>query len=195
MECTKNHTDDNCISLLRVDWEQCLERFWWNHLTMKISQAKPEDAEAVASIYNHYIENTVITFEEKAVSADEMRGRIADVTANLPWLVCEVDGAVAGYAYATQLRARSAYRYSAETTVYLDSAQVGKGLGTRLYETLIAELKAKSIHTVIGGIALPNAASVALHEKMGYRKVAHYEQVGWKFGKWIDVGYWQRFLE
>ena len=162
---------------------------------MKIRQANPEDAEAVARIYNHYIENTVITFEEKAVSADEMQGRIADVTANLPWLVCEKDGTPAGYAYATKWRVRSAYRYSAETTVYLDSAQTGKGIGTKLYEALLGELKAKSMHVIIAGIALPNAASEALHEKMGYRKVAHFEQVGWKFGKWIDVGYWQRILE
>ena len=160
-----------------------------------IRQATAEDAEAIVRIYNHYIENTTITFEEKAVSADEMRGRIADVTISLPWLVCEIDGAVAGYAYATKWRARSAYRYSAETTVYLDSAQVGKGLGTKLYEALLTELKAKSMHVIIAGIALPNAASVALHEKMSYQKVAHFEQVGWKFGKWIDVGYWQRILE
>lgn len=160
-----------------------------------IRDATPSDADAIARIYNYYIEHTIITFEEESVSAEEMRSRIVETPSSLPWLICENNGVVAGYAYASKWKGRCAYRYSVESTVYLDTGQVGKGIGTQLYQHLLTELQAKSFHAVIGGIALPNAASVALHEKMGYTKVAYFKQVGWKFGKWIDVGYWQRIFE
>ena len=150
------------------------------------------DAEAIARIYNHYILNTVVTFEEQTVSADEMAGRVKAVeAASFPWLVCEHAGQIVGYAYANKWNARSAYRYSAECTVYLDTARTGQGFGTALYDALFAILRDKKMHTVIGGIALPNEASVAIHEKFGLKKVAHYQEVGFKFNRWIDVGYWQ----
>ena len=150
------------------------------------------DAEAIARIYNHYILNTVVTFEEQTVSADEMAGRVKAVeAASFPWLVCEHAGQIVGYAYANKWNARSAYRYSAECTVYLDPARTGQGFGTALYDALFAILRDKKMHTVIGGIALPNEASVAIHEKFGLKKVAHYQEVGFKFNRWIDVGYWQ----
>jgi len=120
---------------------------------------------------------------------------MADVTASsLPWLVAEQAGGIVGYACATKWKARSAYRFSVETTVYLADGLAKQGLGSRLYDELFRLLKAQGIHAAIGGIALPNDASVALHEKFGMRKVAHFEQVGFKFGKWVDVGYWERFL-
>ena len=103
-------------------------------------------------------------------------------------------GHITGYAYATKWKARSAYRFAVETTVYLADGLARQGLGSRLYEELFGLLKERQIHAAIGGIALPNDASVALHEKFGMRKVAHFEQVGFKFGKWVDVGYWERFL-
>jgi phosphinothricin acetyltransferase len=160
-----------------------------------IRTATPEDADAITSIYNHYVAHTVVTFEEEPVRADDMRRRMKDVFASsLPWLVAESDGRIAGYAYATKWKARSAYRFSAETTVYLADGLGKQGLGTRLYDELFRRLKGQGIHAAIGGIALPNEASVALHEKFGMRKVAHFEQVGFKFGKWVDVAYWERIL-
>lgn len=157
-----------------------------------IRPATKDDAESIVGIYNHYVQNTVITFEEEAVSAQEMSGRIAEVaTASLPWLVAEQDGQVAGYAYATKWKGRCAYRFSVECTVYLAPGFVGAGLGTSLYTALFSELRKRQFHVVIGGIALPNPASIGLHEKFGMAQVAHFKEVGFKFGKWIDVGYWQ----
>ena len=157
-----------------------------------IRPATNADAESIVGIYNHYVENTVISFEESAVSADEMAGRIADVAAaSLPWLVAERDGQVVGFAYATKWKARGAYRFSAECTVYLEPGVVGGGLGSELYEALFAELRSRQLHVAIACIALPNAASIALHEKMGMTQVAHFKEVGYKFGRWIDIGYWQ----
>jgi phosphinothricin acetyltransferase len=160
-----------------------------------IRTATADDADRIADIYNHYVRHTVVTFEEEPVSGEQMRQRMDDVFASsLPWLVGEIDGRVVGYAYATKWKARSAYRFSAETTVYLEDGLSKQGLGSRLYEELFRRLKGQGIHAAIGGIALPNFASVALHEKFGMRKVAHFEQVGFKFGKWVDVAYWERIL-
>lgn len=157
-----------------------------------IRVATSADAEAICAIYNHYIDTTTISFEEAPVSAADMAQRIADVTAaNLPWLVlCDGD-TLLGYAYATKWRVRQAYRFSVETSVYLDREQAGKGRGRMLYEALLAELRQRELHLAIAGIAQPNEASVRLHEALGFRKVAHFSEVGRKFGKWIDVGYWQ----
>lgn len=156
-----------------------------------IRPATPDDASAIVEIYNHYIATTTISFEEHPVTPDEMVGRIRDVTAALPWFVYESEGKVAGYAYATKWRARSAYRFSAETSVYVAPGQGGKGIGSALYKTLLEELRAREIHMAIGGIAQPNPASVALHESLGFEKVAHFKQVGRKFDRWVDVGYWE----
>lgn len=159
---------------------------------MQLRDAQAADAAAITAIYNHYVLNTAISFEEEAVSAADMAGRIADVQAGgLPWLVAESGGAVVAYAYATKWRARQAYRFSVESSVYVAAGQVRAGLGKMLYRALIARLRAGGVHLVIGGIALPNEASVGLHEAMGYVKAAHFAEVGRKFGHWIDVGYWQ----
>lgn len=159
---------------------------------MNIREASAEDAEPIASIYNHFVLTTSISFEEAEVPAIEMAGRIADVrSAGLPWLVAEVDGAIAGYAYATKWRVRNAYRFSVETTVYLSPQHAGQGIGTALYQALLTRLRDGGYHLAIGGIALPNAASVALHEKLGFDKVAHFREVGFKFERWTDVGYWE----
>jgi len=156
-----------------------------------IRPATPDDASAIVDIYNHYVATTVISFEERPVTPDEMAGRIRDVIAALPWLVYESEGRVVGYAYATKWRVRSAYRYSAETSVYVAPGQGGKGIGSTLYKALLEELRAREIHMAIGGIAQPNPASVALHERLGFEKVAHFKQVGRKFDRWIDMGYWE----
>jgi phosphinothricin acetyltransferase len=160
-----------------------------------IRPAVRSDAAQVAAIYNHYVAETVVTFEEEPIGKTEMARRIKEVTAELPWYVAVEKDRVVGYAYANKWRTRSAYRYTVESTVYLAPAATGRGLGTKLYIVLIAELKRRSLHSVIGGVALPNAASVALHEKMGFKKVAHFTAVGWKFQQWIDVGYWQLPLD
>jgi phosphinothricin acetyltransferase len=160
-----------------------------------LRDATPEDAGAIAAIYSHYVATTWITFEETPVSAEEMAGRMAEVgAASLPWLVAECEGRVVGYAYATKWKGRCAYRHSVESTVYLDATVTGRGIGKQLMHALLERLRAASKHTVIAGIALPNAASVALHEGLGMRRVATFAEVGFKFGRWIDVAYWQTFL-
>jgi phosphinothricin acetyltransferase len=163
--------------------------------TLNIRNATVDDAGSITSIYNHFVLTTSISFEEAAVPAPEMAQRIADVQAGgLPWLVAEVDGVIAGYAYATKWRVRHAYRFSVETSVYLAPESAGKGIGTTLYRALLDRLRDGGYHLAIGGIALPNAASIALHEKMGFEKVAQFREVGFKFGRWTDVGYWQLSL-
>lgn len=164
-------------------------------LTTHLRPASMADAAAIRAIYNHYIATTTISFEEDAVTEQDMAQRITDVgTSGLPWLVLEVDGKVVGYAYAAKWRVRPAYRHSVEGTVYLDHAFAGRGLGLILYSALLDELRKRELHLVIGGIALPNKASVGLHEKLGFRKVAHFTEVGMKFGRWVDVGYWELCL-
>jgi phosphinothricin acetyltransferase len=165
-------------------------------IDMDIRPAVPGDAVAIAAIYNPYVATTCITFETEPVSADDMAERIAEAgAANLPWLVAADDNGVLGYAYASKWKGRCAYRYSAESTVYLDAKKHGQGVGKALYAALIADLRARSLHAIIGGIALPNDASVALHERLGFEKVAHFRQVGFKQNRWIDVGYWELLLD
>jgi len=160
-----------------------------------IRPATRDDAAEIAAIYNHYIRATVITFEEQEITAADMAGRLAAVNASgLPWLIAESAGVIVGYAYADRWRQRSAYRHSVESTIYLDPARTGAGIGIVLYQQLLGALPA-SVHVVIGGIALPNAASVALHERLGFAQVAHFHEVGFKFERWIDVGYWQKTLQ
>ncbi|WP_243317439.1 arsinothricin resistance N-acetyltransferase ArsN1 family B [Geothrix paludis] len=154
----------------------------------------PTDAPALAEIYNPYIRDTIITFEEQPVTAEEMGARIAKVTATYPWLVWEEDGRVLGYAYASTWRTRHAYRFAAETTIYLDRGHHGKGRGAALYQTLLDELRKRGFHSALGCLSLPNEPSVRLHEKLGFKKVGHMTEAGWKFGAWVDVGFWELLL-
>ena len=158
-----------------------------------MSEIRPA-APADCRIYNHYVTDTIVSFEEAAVAAAEMAVRITELTRTHPWYVYEESGAVVGYAYAGPWRARAAYRDAVESTVYVESGLVGSGIGSKLYDALIPELRRRSFHCAMGGIALPNAASVALHEKKGFIKVAHFREVGWKFQRRIDVGYWELVL-
>ncbi|APZ43568.1 arsinothricin resistance N-acetyltransferase ArsN1 family B [Acidihalobacter ferrooxydans] len=154
------------------------------------------DASAIADIYNHYIRDTVISFEETEIDTAQIRARLGKIAdAGLPWLVAEDNSKLLGYAYAAPWHARSAYRFAVEVTVYLAADAGGRGLGTALYRALFRELELRGIHTAIGCIALPNPASVALHEKLGMRKIGHFAEVGYKFGQWLDVGYWQIILQ
>jgi phosphinothricin acetyltransferase len=157
--------------------------------------ARAEDCEAIAAIYNHYILHTVVSFEESPLQAEDILSRQHSVNeAGLPWLVSEEPGAITGYAYATPWRSRAAYRHSVEISVYLDHSRCGVGTGTALYTELFSLLRKLPVHSIIGGIALPTPASVALHEKFGMQQVSHHREVGYKHGQWIDVGYWQVLL-
>lgn len=160
-----------------------------------VRETGPADPPAIAAIYNHYVTHTVVTFEEEPVPSSEISRRIREVQAvSLPWLVAEEAGRVVGFACATPWKSRTGYRFSAEITVYVAPEDARRGIGSRLYTRLFPLLHNRHLHAVLGGIALPNEASVALHEKFGMRKVAHLYEVGFKFDRWIDVGYWQRTL-
>ncbi|MBM3341847.1 MAG: N-acetyltransferase family protein [Betaproteobacteria bacterium] len=152
------------------------------------------DAAAICAIYNPYVRDTVISFEQAPVSETEMAARIREYTASFPWLVATVNDKVVAYAYASRWRTRAAYDYVLESTVYVDRDYIGRGIAKPLYRALLAELKARGVRAVIGCIALPNAASVALHESCGFVKVGHFPQVGRKFERWVDVGFWQATL-
>ena len=159
-----------------------------------IRLATTADAPAICAIYNHYVEHTFVTFEETPVTPAAMAERIADIQRTHVWYVACLDDVVAGYAYAGAWRTRSAYRFTVEATVYLDHERTRQGLGRTLYERLLADLRELGFRSALGGIALPNDASIALHERMGFVKVAHLREVGFKFNRWIDVAYWQRAL-
>lgn len=160
-----------------------------------IRPIQPKDIPDITRIYNYYIRETTVTFEEEEITPDDIQTRISKVeSTGLPWLVAEVEKEIMGYAYATKWKERSAYRHSVEISVYVDYQKQGQGWGTKLYQALFTELQKKNIHLAIGGITLPNDASIALHEKFGMTKVAHFKEIGFKFGQWLDVGYWQKRL-
>ncbi len=156
-----------------------------------IRTATIQDAKEICEIYNYYILNSIVTFEEEIVAVSEMNNRIEQITAKLPWIVYEESGELLGYAYASEWKSRCAYKHSVESTVYLKPGAMGKGIGSKLYDELINRLKKIKVHAVIGGIALPNESSIALHEKFGFKKIGQFKEVGFKFEKWIDVGYWE----
>lgn len=158
---------------------------------MIIRLCERHDAVQVCDIYNYYVDNTVITFEETSVSCGLMVDRVRNYMTRYPWLVSESEEGIVGFAYATPWKERSAYRNTAEVTVYIRCGAFGRGYGKALYRALLLELEQRSCHVVLGCIALPNKASVGLHEAFGFTKVAHFSQVGYKFGQWLDVGYWQ----
>lgn len=150
-----------------------------------------DDAEQLCTIYNYFIENSCITFEEELVTIDAMTSRISDILGKYPWFVFEESGVIKGYAYAARWKGRKAYDFAVETSVYVDINSAGEGIGKALYNDLLSALKKIEMHAIISGIALPNEPSIKLHEKFGFKKVAQFPEVGNKFGKWIDVGYWQ----
>jgi phosphinothricin acetyltransferase len=163
-------------------------------MSVAIRDVLPSDAEAICAIYNRHVRDTIVTFEETEVSAEEMRGRIARVTAKFPWLIAEENNEMAAYAYAADFIDRSAYRFSVVSTIYVHDKAQRRGVGRLLYSALLERLHGKAIHAVLGIIALPNPASVALHERCGFTKAGHLKEAGFKFGRWIDVGYWQVLL-
>jgi phosphinothricin acetyltransferase len=159
-----------------------------------IRNVRLSDAKAITDIHNYYILNSVANLEEHCTPVSVIEERIKTTITTLPWLVYEYNNEVIGYAYAGVWKPRSGYNKTAETTVYLKHGIVQRGIGTALYTTLIAQLKDLSFKELIGGISLPHPQSVGLHEKLGYKKVAHFKKVGYKFNQWVDVGYWQLSL-
>ncbi len=159
-----------------------------------IRRVRTKDVEDICNLYNYYVAKSIVTFEEQPVGTGEIARRIENIAKDFPWFVYEDKGKIVGYAHASRWKARSAYRFAVEGTVYVDPDCMGRKIGFKVYERLIQELRKLSFHTVMGGIALPNDASIALHEKLGFEKVAHFKEVGQKFGKWIDVGYWELLL-
>ena len=159
-----------------------------------IREVKLSDAKAIVDIYNYYILNTNITFEEKQLTVDDMEERIIEKTAKHPWIVYERDGQVIGYAYLSGWHSRSAYRYSNEASIYLDSNEKGHGIGKELFGQLLEVSKGYGVHTIVSGITIPNTESISLHEKFGFKKIAESEEIGFKNNKWLNVGYWQKLL-
>lgn len=164
-------------------------------ITIRPVQPTDSDSTQIAAIYNHYVLNSHNTFETEAVSASEIRQRIVETLAlPLPWLVSASSDKVLGYGYASKWKGRCAYQFSVESTIYIDPDHTGQGIGLPLYAELIEAIRNRSMHAVIGGIALPNEPSIRLHEHLGFKKVGHFEQVGYKQKRWVDVGYWQLML-
>ena len=163
---------------------------------MTIRIAAPSDAEAVAAIYAPIVRDTTISFELEPPSVDEMRDRIASTLQKLPWLVSlDEHGLVDGYVYAGKHRERAAYQWSVDVTAYVREDARGQGVGKRLYGRLFDELVRLGYFQAFAGIALPNEASVALHESLGFAPLGVYRQVGFKHGAWRDVGWWQKQLQ
>ncbi|MBV5303756.1 MAG: N-acetyltransferase [Chlorobium sp.] len=158
---------------------------------MEVRACESKDIAAICAIYNHFIKNTTITFEEETLSEVDMQVRVESYQKIYPWLVGCHQGSVVGYTYATRWKERIAYRHTAEATIYVKAGAAGNGYGKALYSALLESLCKTGCHVVLGCIALPNEASVGLHESFGFRKVAHFCEVGRKFGQWLDVGYWE----
>ncbi|GIU82770.1 MAG: N-acetyltransferase family protein [Acidobacteria bacterium] len=162
---------------------------------MKIRRIDPSsdsDIKQITEIYNYYIENTPQTFETDPISTDQMRKRVLEIVENYPYLVAEEDNEILGYAYATRFRLDQEFAYSASVAIYVKAGVTHKGIGTQLYMTLFDELSSTDFHTIVAAISLPNEVGVRFHEKLGFKKVAHFYQIGYKLGRWVDVGYWQK---
>lgn len=161
---------------------------------LRVRDARSEDAESLLAIYAPVVTGTAVSFELDPPDVAEFRQRIATAQSRWAWRVAESAGDVVGYAYATSFRSRAAYRFSVETSAYVRADQRGRGLGRRLYADLLPLLAGMGYCTAYAGVALPNAASVALHEAVGFTPVGVFRRAGWKFGRWHDVGWWQRTL-
>lgn len=163
---------------------------------MSIRSATPDDAAAIQAIYAPIVSATPISFELEPPSVEEMRQRIGQTLTRLPWLVSTSDdGEVEGYVYASRFRERAAYQWAVEVTAYVRSECHRRGVARRLYGALSAELVALGYHQAIATITLPNAASVGLHEAMGFAPAGVLRRIGFKLGAWHDVGWWQKALQ
>lgn len=163
------------------------------HVNIRLASA--HDAPAIAAIYGPFCEATAVSFEVTAPSPEEIAHRIAIVTPQYPWLVLERDGTIAGYAYATKHRERAAYQWAVDTAVYVETGARRLGIGRALYHALFHLLRAQDYFKAYAGITVPNPASVALHERVGFTPVGVYRGVGFKLGEWHDIAWFQRALQ
>lgn len=162
--------------------------------TVTLRVATPDDATDVAALYAPIVRGTVISFEYDVVTPEQMRHRMVTTLERHPWLVAHADDTLLGYAYAGRHRSRKAYAWSADVSVYVAGSARRQGVGRALYTALLDLLRAQGYANAFAGVALPNAASVALHRGVGFTPIGVYRSVGWKFGAWHDVGWWQREL-
>ncbi|MBU6207121.1 MAG: GNAT family N-acetyltransferase [Alphaproteobacteria bacterium] len=163
---------------------------------IQMRPATPADAAAILSIYAPYVVASAVSFELEPPTLKEMRARISGAADHYPWIVA-VDGdsgVIMGYAYATQFRARLAYRYAAETSIYIAGNFQGQGIGRTLYAALLGTMRSQHFSQAIASITLPNDYSIKLHEAVGFRRTGVYREVGYKNERWLDVGIWQRDL-
>lgn len=160
-----------------------------------IRPIEQSDIADVLAIYEYYVINSAATFEEEVPSLEAFADRINKILENYPYLVYEEDGEIVGYAYASVFRTRIAYRFSTEVSVYVHKDHFRKGIGKALYGALLPLLKEQGFHTAIGGLTMPNEASVKLHEDFGFEKVAEFKHSGFKFNQWHNTGFWQLMLD
>jgi len=152
------------------------------------------DAPAIADIYNYYLENTTITFDTELLTVKDMEKKIKDISDHYPFFIFEEESVIKGYCYVTLWKKKCAYNTTVESTVYIHKDYLGQGIGTLLMKTLLNELKEIGIHAIIACITVPNDESVRMHEKLGFRQVSSFKEVGYKFDKWLDVGDWELLL-
>lgn len=152
---------------------------------------KLEDTAQLLEIYNYYVLNSTATFDLEALTFDAFFDKVNRINTDFPFLVFEEDNTILGYAYGSKFRPKPAYNGTVESTVYVKHNAHGKQIGTLLYKALLEQLKVKKFHTVLGVLTIPNDASIKLHEKFGFKQVAELKEVGFKFGSWQNVGFWQ----
>ena len=162
---------------------------------MSVRVATELDLAAVAAIYEREVRAGVATFDEEPPTTDTWLAKLRSIDPGDHFLVADIDGSVIGYAYSTAYRTRTAYRHTRETTVYVAPDATGQGVGRALYDDLLARLRADGMRTALAAIALPNPGSIALHEAVGYHQLGVMREVGFKLGRWIDVGWWQLLLQ
>ena len=160
-----------------------------------IRNVQIDDAQQLAAIYNYYVLNSIVTFDNTPLLKEEFIDKIKNIAPRLPFMVFEENGEILGYCYANKWRLKPAYKNTVESTVYVKHDAHGKQIGTKLYTALLIKLKEQKIHVVIGGLSLPNDASIKLHENFGFKKVGHFSEVGLKFNRWVDVAFWQLKLD
>ena len=160
-------------------------------ISTKVRFAVKEDAAAILRIYETYIKNTTVTFEVEVPTVSAFEERMERITAQFPWLVCEIDGKVAGYAYASKHGERAAYRWSADLSVYIDEKYHRRGIAAALYEAVQAFLRAQGYYTVYAGVSTPNPKSEAFHTAMGFRNLGEFKNVGHKLGQWCGVAWYE----
>ncbi|MGE8111867.1 arsinothricin resistance N-acetyltransferase ArsN1 family B [Pseudomonas sp. NPDC086566] len=163
-------------------------------MRIEVREARHEDGAAIQAIYAPFVTDTAISFEEIPPTTEEMRQRIITTLQTYPYLVAERNGRLVGYAYASQHRARPAYRWAVDVTVYVAEGEHRSGVGRSLYAELLPVLSKQGFNAAYAGIALPNAGSVGLHERLGFLHIGTFPQVGFKLGRWHDVGYWRMEL-